>query len=254
MDFTLRTYKHICSTLRKKFYTILTVNEYLRAKTIPAKTVVLRHDVDRRPSTALRMAKLEHEEGLRSTYYFRYVKGIFDPAIIHEISALGHEVGYHYETLSKCRGNMKKAIALFKEELEAFRQICQVHTVSMHGRPLLPWDNRELWRHATLRQFDLVGECYISINYEYIQYFSDTGRTWHPGKYNIRDHVQKNAQTPLLSTTDQLIQHINNNEKNNMCILTHPNRWSKGPLEWAVSAGTDWAVNQTKRILVFIRT
>ena len=249
MNFTLNTYHHLCSTLAKNYYTNLTVNEYLTTPTRPQKTAVLRHDVDRQPSTALRMARLEQQLGMKGTYYFRFIQGVFDEGFIREIIQLGHEVGYHYETLSKCRGNMDEAIALFEIELAAFRKVCPVYTASMHGRPLSPWDNREIWKYATPQQFNLSGECYLSINYETMQYFSDTGRTWHPGKYNIRDRVQKSETNVLLSSTDELIRYLQNNKDESVCILTHPNRWSQGPFELIVSAGQDFAINQIKRIL-----
>jgi hypothetical protein len=46
------------------------------------------------------MAELEHELGIQSTYYFRFPY-TFKPDIIGKIHDLGHEVGYHYEVLSK---------------------------------------------------------------------------------------------------------------------------------------------------------
>jgi hypothetical protein len=253
MDFTLETYRNICITLTENYYTIVTVNDFLNQVAPRRMTAILRHDVDRRPSTALRMAHLEHQLGIKSTYYFRFCKGVFDPSIIKEIKAMGHEIGYHYETLSKCRGDMDKAISLFNEELEAFRQICPVHTASMHGRPLLPWDNRRIWQYVTPAQFNLSGECYLSIDYDSIQYFSDTGRTWHPGKYNIRDHVQ-NSRTPhLLTRSEELIRFLQTNVISNVCILTHPNRWSDGKIELIISAGTDFAINQIKKLLLLVR-
>jgi len=64
------------------------------------KLVVLRHDIDGKLGNALRMAELEHELGIQSTYYFGFPY-TFKPEIIGKIQALGHEVGYHYEVLSK---------------------------------------------------------------------------------------------------------------------------------------------------------
>ena len=64
--------------------------------------VVLRHDIDRKPMNALRMAELEYELGIQSTYYFRF-PCTFKPEIIRKIRDLGHEVGYHYEVLSKAK-------------------------------------------------------------------------------------------------------------------------------------------------------
>ena len=103
-DFTLEKYKELCLALLDSGYTPLTVYSYLvlegKKKNNNNKLVVLRHDIDRKLGNALRMAELEHELGIQSTYYFR-VPYTFKPEIIGKIHDLGHEVGYHYEVLSK---------------------------------------------------------------------------------------------------------------------------------------------------------
>ena len=105
-DFTLEKYEELCLTLLNSNYTPLTVYSYLILSCLGGqknnnnKLVVLRHDIDRRPMNALQMAELEHELGIQSTYYFRFPY-TFKPDIIGKINDLGHEVGYHYEVLSK---------------------------------------------------------------------------------------------------------------------------------------------------------
>ena len=100
-DFTLDRYKELCLALLDSGYTPLTVYSYLKEqKKKNNKLVVLRHDIDRKPKNALRMAELEHELGIQSTYYFR-VPYTFKPEIMGKIRDLENEVGYHYEVLSK---------------------------------------------------------------------------------------------------------------------------------------------------------
>ena len=99
-DFTMGTYKDLCLALLDSGYTPLTVYSYLEGQKNNNKLIVLRHDIDRRPGNALRMAELEQELGIQSTYYFRFPY-TFKPDIIRKIQALGHEIGYHYEVLSK---------------------------------------------------------------------------------------------------------------------------------------------------------
>jgi len=99
-DFTMEKYKKLCLALLDSGYAPLTVESYLTGKQHNSKFIVLRHDIDRKPKNALRMAELEHELGIQSTYYFR-VPYTFKPDIIGKIHDLGHEVGYHYEVLSK---------------------------------------------------------------------------------------------------------------------------------------------------------
>ena len=74
-DFTLEKYKDLCLALLDSGYTPLTVYSYLvleGQKKKNNKLVVLRHDIDRKPKNALRMAESESELGIQSTYYFRF--------------------------------------------------------------------------------------------------------------------------------------------------------------------------------------
>jgi hypothetical protein len=98
-DFTLKAYKKLLQELLINGYSFQTLQDFIQHP--EAKTVILRHDVDRLPENSLKMAKLEHELGIGSTYYFRAVPESWDEAIIKKIAEMGHEIGYHYENLSE---------------------------------------------------------------------------------------------------------------------------------------------------------
>jgi len=119
-DFTLEKYKELCLALLDSGYTPLTVYSYLvpgGQKKKNNKLVILRHDIDRKLGNALRMAELEQKLGIQSTYYFRFPY-TFKPDIIGKMHDLGHEVGYHYEVLSKAKGDYEKNFVVrFKREL-----------------------------------------------------------------------------------------------------------------------------------------
>ena len=118
---------------------------------MPEKFILIRHDIDRRPRKALEMAILEREMGIRSSYYFRAKPHVFNPHIIKRISALGHEIGYHYECLSDTNGNIRMALNDFAYHLNRFRKIVPIKTIAMHGRPFKPYDNRDLWKNPVYR-------------------------------------------------------------------------------------------------------
>lgn len=80
---------------------------------LSGKVVCLRHDVDRLPVNALKMAELEYQVGIQSTYYFRYIKTTYKKDIIQQIAEYGHEIGYHYKTLAKARGDIVLAHSIF---------------------------------------------------------------------------------------------------------------------------------------------
>jgi len=189
----------------------------------------VRHDVDRKPENALKMAKLEDDLGVTSTYYFRMQKGVFKPEIIKEIADMGHEVGYHYEVLDKAKGNFEEAIKIFEDELNEFRKIYNVKTICMHGNPLTPWVNKDLWSRYDFKEFGIIGEPYISIDYGEVIYLSDTGRTW-SGVYSVKGKIK--TENLGIKNTDDLIKLIRDGQAQQMCILTHPNRWSDNYIDW----------------------
>ncbi len=57
MDFTFTTYTRLLNSLRSRGYSCQTVEGFIRAPR--KKTVILRHDVDKLPANALRIARLK---------------------------------------------------------------------------------------------------------------------------------------------------------------------------------------------------
>lgn len=252
VDFTLQQYEALCLTLLESDYLPLTIGQYLDNQQTHENIVIMRHDVDRRPMNALRMARLENRLGLHSTYYFRYTRQVFKPSIIKEIYGLGHEIGYHYETLSKARGDYKRAIDLFKRELEQFRALADIQTISMHGSPLSPFDNRDLWLKYDYHDFKILGEAYLSINYKEIQYLTDTGRTWNRTFYNLRDHTSEMRTETFIKSTCDLILAIREKRFPSLCISSHPERWSTDFTEWSLSLVSDLTANLAKATIRFV--
>jgi len=252
-DFTLDKYRELCQAIIGSGYGLVTVRGYLENRDLPSKVVILRHDVDRKPGNALRMAELERELGLSATYYFRKRRHTFKPKIIRSIARMGHEIGYHYEALVTAGGNCEKAIQIFEDELNEFREICDVATISMHGSPLWKHDNRDLWQRYDFREFGIIGEAYLSIDYDRVAYLSDTGRTWDSRKYNIRDIVA-GGNAPQIDTTDDLISLFESKEIGQLCILVHPNRWPRSKLDWMKGFVSDALINHAKIGVDFITT
>ena len=112
-SFTLDSYKKFVGIITNNYKSILRFDNYFLSDIPPESFVIFRHDIDRRPYRALVMAEIENSLGVCSTYYFRIKKHTFNPTIISKISQLGHEIGYHYESLSDTDGNMDKALIDF---------------------------------------------------------------------------------------------------------------------------------------------
>ena len=222
-DFTFSVYKKLCKALQNNGYLPITVNDFIKTNNIQKK-IIMRHDVDRKPIQALKMAQIENHLGFTSTYYFRTVKGVLVPDIINKIAKLGHEIGYHYEVLALNKGNKSKAIKQFETELAFLREICDVKTICMHGSPLSPWRDLDLWKSYNYEKYNIIGEPYLSIDYGKVHYFTDTGRRWNGQKYNVRDVVNDEIKNFDVKSTKELISIIPNLDKS-ISINAHPHRW-----------------------------
>lgn len=250
-DFTLNKYEELCNALLINNYSTLTFSQYLEGRLACERYAILRHDIDRKPLNALRMAKLESKLGIVATYYFRYPY-TFNADIINQIYSLGHEIGYHYEALSKARGDYEKAMNLFNDELSRFGSICKIETICMHGSPLSKYNNLDLWNTYDFRDCGILGEAYLSIN-KNITYFSDTGRSWN-WENKLRDFLPGSEPVGCLEKTDDLIEFIFSKIVKQVYLLIHPERWSQSSGEWINNYIKDIAFNSGKKIIRVYRS
>lgn len=253
LDFTYDSYDGLLEAVTAAGVPCLTVREYLRRESLPEGFVVLRHDVDRKPANALEFARIEADRGVASTYYFRAVGG-FDRETIAAVESLGHEVGYHYEDLDTADGDHEAARASFGENLDRLRSMATVDTACMHGNPLTPYDNRDLWGDVTPAAYGLVGEAYLSVDFGELHYYSDTGRTWRSGDLKVKDTPVGEAVEPEpAASTAELAELVSATPGRRYYVLSHPDRWADGIGEWAAEAAFDTAKNAAKRLLVLAR-
>ena len=231
MDFTYRKYNELLQALQNKGYTFRTFESFCQGNT-EGRFVMLRHDIDARPTHACQVAKIEDTMGIKATYYFRIVPQSNDPEAIKYIMSLGHEIGYHYEDLTLAKGNAAKAIDLFDKHLSYFRQFYPIKTISMHGSPILPYDNRDMWNSFDYHQWKIIGEPYFDIDYQHVAYLTDTGRRWNDTQSNRRDKVDSPYQFNF-KTTDEVIDAIRRGHlPDQLMITTHPQRWSDNIIKW----------------------
>ncbi len=260
LDFTLKKYKRLIQAIAKSDYVVFTIRDYLQLKEKPAKLILLRHDVDMDPFQQLKCAKMETDYGIFSSYYFRYTDEILKPEVLDEISSLGHEIGYHYETLTKARGDITKAIEIFRRELKYFQKKWNTVTICPHGGATveninayslkdlskLPfkllfntnlfsnWNNREIWGTYSIKDFGLIGDAYLSIDFDNMLYLSDTGRSW-SNKYKIKDVVKTSDNLlhyPKVNRTNDVIALINEGAVGHLYILAHAEQWKDNFRDW----------------------
>ena len=248
-DFTYQAYADLLDAGLDGGYEFLTVREYLRGESLPERFVVLRHDVDRKPWNALQMARIEAVRDVPATYYVRAIEKTFKPDLLVELAELGHEVGYHYEDLVAEDGDVGAAHDSFRRNLERFRRCVDVDTVCMHGNPLSPHDNRDMWADGApgYGDYDLLGEAYLSMDFDDVAYFSDTGRTWRDGALKVKDHTMGEGEKALqVDSTWELVELLREGRLERVCLLAHPNRWAGSVAELLSERAKDGAVNAVK--------
>ena len=163
-DFTLHTYYRLLLALQKAGYQFYTLENYYQQSANgfgQTRFVLLRHDVDLHAERSLATARIEAELGIRASYYFRVVPQSNQPAIIKAIADLGHEIGYHYEDMAICGGDVVKAKQHFETQLAYFRNYYPVKTICMHGAPQSQFDGKELWKTCDYRTYGIIGEPYF---------------------------------------------------------------------------------------------
>jgi hypothetical protein len=253
-DYTLLAYKNYLSALQGSYDFFPTFAELLCMPDLPVSFCAIRHDVDRDPINSLVMARIEKDRGLRSTYYFRTKRHTFKPDIIKAIADLGHDIGYHYESLSDCDGNETLAVEDFKENLEKLRHITPIQTVAMHGQPLSSFDNRCLWltteRRAILHDdLHIFGEVYLDLDYTDVAYITDASRQWGDIQSgNIRDHVNSKIELPF-NSGGGLLKYIETAPPAKLVWQIHPERWNDDTLKWYLKYGQDMAAVLIKKAL-----
>jgi hypothetical protein len=252
-DFTFGAYRNYLVAIRKSYPHILRFDEYFRSNPKPRCFCLIRHDVDRKPYNALKMARLEHSLEITATYCFRTKKHTLKPDVISKISALGHEIAYHYESLTDAKGNLEKAIRDFQNNLAKLRKLAPISTISMHGRPFSSYDNKDIWKDGKNHQklidhYKILGEIYLDIDYSDIAYINDTGRNWRIRKANRRDLVDSNVLLDFRNGRSLLV-YLNEQPHPKLVFQIHPERWSEQNFEYIVQYSKDKTINLLKTLV-----
>jgi hypothetical protein len=223
-------YRRLLEAARESGYETVSLEEWVidRARDEPGAVFLLRHDVDHHPGSAVRMAAIEAELGVHSTWYFRWRTARSDA--IHEVRRRGGHVGLHYETLTRvarargidspaeaeslvdeCRVMLREEIELFTNRFGAIRSVCP------HGDSRLPQISNGVL---------LQGEDLASYG---IRFDAKRGLLGRPVKFLVTDRSAakggwqngKNPHRAIDEKADPIL-----------CV-THPNNWAAGPGLWA---------------------
>lgn len=151
--------------------------------------VVIRHDVDLSLRDALKMALLEADRGIATTYCVLLTSALYNPLEgdqrdqIREIESLGHEVALHFSTHEYWQADEEPEDAELDHRIDEERTVLDTlvsgttETVSFHGPP--SWVlNREL---------DDIRNAYNPTYFGGMTYVADSGQRWRTDPPDVDD-------------------------------------------------------------------
>jgi len=206
-DFTFENYNRLIGLAKSKgFEFILHKDEFV----LERKDIIWRHDVEFEPDYALRMAHIEHKEGVKATYFFQLHSpfyNVMDPhyrEVFCQIRNLGHCVGLHFDSAYwgiTDESQLNDYIILDKEYLEKNMGV-EIETFSFH--------NTTPFTQSCLKYcYGGLINVYSSFFKEHYNYCGDSLGYW---RYDRLENV----------LNDDNVQHLQ--------VLTHDANWSEEPL------------------------
>ena len=170
-DFTYAGYKLLLNRLKDGGYDSFSYSGWEGRK----KCAILRHDVDYSLAKAERIAEIEHDLGVKSTYYILLTSDLYNvysknnAKTIDHLLSLGHDIGLHFDEARypDAYGNAERITELILKEAQIGKQI---NTVSMH-RP-----SRQIL-DADLEIPGMINS-YGKTFFEEFKYISDSRRRW----------------------------------------------------------------------------
>ncbi len=221
-------YRKLLRIALQQGYAVLSLEAWLADPTLAARQprLLLRHDVDQYPASALRMAAIEAEVGVRSTWYFRWRTA--NPHVIETIAAAGHAVGLHYETLTRellrrglgadaAAALIPEARELLHAELQAFAQrFGPARSACPHGDTRMPGvHNGVLLLDQDCANYGLLWDARAAMRRHPLDVWL-TDRSAAQGSWKDR-----------LDPIDLVID-----RRSPILVVVHPNNWVSGPALW----------------------
>lgn len=188
--FTIGHYKNIVRLARDLgFNFILHKDDYVAER----KDIIWRHDVEFSPTQALKMAKIEEELGVATTYFFQthsenyniYEKYFSD--ILKEIASLGHHIGLHFDSHYwdvKDIVSLNKCIEIDRDYFNKVFNM-EIDTFSFHNTTPFVL-NCEEYKYGGLIN------SYAKLFKEHYQYCADSTGYW---RYEVLDEVLRDPAT-----------------------------------------------------------
>lgn len=182
--FSFEHYRFILRKAKDNGYTFISMEEYANGKRAD-KLIIIRHDIDFSPSSALEFAKIENEFGVRAIYFVRIHADNYNPFgfktynAIKKIIELGHDIGLHYENLDFSditKQDPRTVILKEKKMLELIFET-QIKGIAPH-RDFTPIINKDFWNDMDFKEIGFTFEAYMNEFFDDILYLSDSLGKW----------------------------------------------------------------------------
>jgi hypothetical protein len=203
--------------------------------------VVLRFDVERDLPHHLQTARQIAALGIGCTMYVHTRAATYAPAVLHRIADMGHEIGFHHETLDRCRGDFARARELFLREIDVFRRDgFDLRTVCGHGESGLPHDGYAKNFDIFYRYPQLESDAGISEVYLWVRRMKAT----QPGRLVYVSETLRGAGRFWAGLSDAF-----EDTTRPAMILAHPHRWHDSWLRSGLALAGDLAQAAKNRAL-----
>lgn len=175
MEFTYKAYRNLLTMLREYHYTVCDYHTYEQAD----RSVILRHDIDLQIDKAVKMAEIEYDMGVTSTYFVLTSSNFFNifskrnQACLRQICDMGHAVGLHFDEV-KYDANQTDLVKAMEQEAALLGQCIgrEVTSVSMH-RP----SQKTLEADYKIAGGRIVNSYGLEF-FQHQKYVSDSRRKW----------------------------------------------------------------------------
>ncbi len=211
-NFSLKHYEECLKLAKEKGFKFLSFNEFDK-KNKYEKTIFMRHDVDVQVDIAMKMAKIENNLGIKSTFFLR-LHGNYNPynILTHrkflEIKNLGHEIGLHFEPDFSAL-NKRDMINDIKFSITVLEHLFSCKIVSISPHEPLRTGNLTM-SNEIIKELGVKYHAYDDKFIKDMKYISDSSCNWREGC--MHQFIEKG--------------------KPRLCILTHPIWWfENSPIE-----------------------
>ena len=262
----IKSYREILTMFLESGFAFFTHAQYFENPPYVGKAMYLRHDVDRNIDTALIMARIEHELGIRSTYFFlppgsyedneNYYGAIIGSQLVvnpkmimlaQDMVGLGHEIGLHNDFVQLASKLGRDVGEVLAEQIAFFKKVgIPIKGTAAHGSKFVKsrgFVNYQIFSECKKakdvaksidlsghRTFDLFSVSYKALGLEYEAYSiqRDSYISDSGASVIVNNQAMPDADIDTLKTMIA--------DKTSVVALFHPDWWkSPGKVEILLS-------------------